>query len=52
MALSSRDIEILNYEINKLNNLIANFIFYDISSRKIEKITTLRDQYQQQLDDN
>jgi hypothetical protein len=50
MALTVRDIEILDYKIGKLNTLIANLTFYGISNRKIQKSVAKRDRYQTQLD--
>ena len=50
MALTARDIEILEWKIEKLNERIANMIFYGINQKKIEKATEQRDRYQQQLD--
>ena len=50
MALTARDIEILNHKIAELNTLIANLSFYGIAQRKIDKATAKRDRYQAQLD--
>ena len=50
MALTARDIEILNFKINKLNELIANLEFYGIGGRKLTKTIDKRDRYQAQLD--
>jgi hypothetical protein len=50
MALTARDIEILEWNINRLNERIANMIFYNVPQKKIEKATAQRDRYQEQLD--
>ena len=50
MALTQRDIEILNHKITRLNERIANMIFYGLSQTKIDKATAQRDRYQTQLD--
>jgi hypothetical protein len=38
-----RDLEILNFKINQYNETLENFIKYEISVNKINKITLLRD---------
>ncbi len=50
MALTARETEILEGKISKLNETIANQIFYGISSRKTQKLIDKRDRYQIQLD--
>lgn len=50
MALTPRDTEILEYNIVKLNETIANQILYGISSIKTNKLVAKRDRYQAQLD--
>ncbi len=50
MALTARDIEILNAKIARLNERIANMIIYGLSQVKIDKATAKRDRYQAQLD--
>lgn len=50
MALTARDIEILTYKIDRLNERIANMIFYNLPKGKIDKATQQRDRYQEQLD--
>lgn len=39
----ARDLEILNYKINEYDELIQNFILYDISEIKRNKLEVLRD---------
>jgi hypothetical protein len=50
MALTAREIEILEWNIAKLNVLIENMEHYKLSSKKIEKTIIKRDRYQAQLD--
>ena len=50
MALTARDIQILEWKIAQLNERIANMIFYGVPQQKIEKATDQRDRYQTQLD--
>ena len=50
MALTARDTEILTWKIGKLNERIANMIFYNVPQGKIDKATNKRDRYQTQLD--
>ena len=50
MALTARETELLTGKIAKLNQTIANQIFYGISQRKTQKLIDKRDRYQAQLD--
>jgi len=50
MALTARDIEILEWKIERLNERIASMIFYELNQKKIDKATAQRDRYQDQLD--
>lgn len=50
MALTQRDIEILTWKIERLNERIANMIFYRLNQKKIDKAIADRDRYQAQLD--
>jgi hypothetical protein len=42
MTTKARQQEILQYKIDNLTQLVANFIFYDISSRKVDKLEILK----------
>lgn len=52
MALTAKEVNLLEGRIGKLNVTIANQIYYGISSRKTQKLIDKRDRYQTQLDND
>jgi hypothetical protein len=46
-----RDIEILEHKIAELDTKIANFIKYNISSKKIENLRILKLKYETELEE-
>lgn len=44
-----RDIEILEYKIDDLENKLIAFELHDISQKKIDRLTVLKTKYEDQL---
>lgn len=46
-----RQIEILEHKIAECDRLIVNYLYYNLSAKKVDKLQAKRDKYQTQLDE-
>jgi len=48
-TVMTREQQILQHNVDELNTLIANYYFYNINQKKIDKLIIKRDLYQTAL---